>query len=184
MNDVASAYGWPLTDSQRRLAVAHLGGEQQAALECLRKCAVWEDCRCAPSECPHWPLGIQRRNGAFVRALIDAGRVSACHGLSGGGLAVGVAEMAMAGGIGAAIEAPAGTPPLHAWLFGEDQGRYVLAVTDAAAVLADAAKAGVPAAVIGRTGGDALTVNGSLSISLGELKNAHRDWLPTFMAAP
>ncbi len=64
--DVTNTYGWPLTPAQRRLAVAHLGGEQQAALECLHRCAVWEDCRCAPSNCPHWPVGIQCRNGAFV----------------------------------------------------------------------------------------------------------------------
>ncbi|MDX9862032.1 MAG: phosphoribosylformylglycinamidine synthase subunit PurL, partial [Rhodospirillales bacterium] len=178
LTDVTKAVGLALGAGQTLVVVGETTGHLGQSLY-LREIAGREEGAPPPVD-----LTCERRNGDFVRALIDAGRVSACHDLSGGGLAVGVAEMAMAGGIGAAIEAPAGTPPLHAWLFGEDQGRYVLAVTDAAAVLADAAKAGVPAAVIGRTGGDALTVNGSLSISLGELKNAHRDWLPTFMAAP
>lgn len=66
MNDVISTYGWPLSPGQRRLAIAHLGGEQQAALECIRRCAVWQDCRAAPSPCPHWPVGIQCRGGAVV----------------------------------------------------------------------------------------------------------------------
>lgn len=133
---------------------------------------------------PPVDLGIERRNGDLVRSLIDVRQVGACHDISGGGLLVSVAEMAMAGRIGAAILAPEGIPALHAWLFGEDQGRYVLAVKDAAPVLAAAAKAGVPAAIIGRTGGDALTLNGSLAISLTELKNAHQGWLPEYMAAP
>lgn len=133
---------------------------------------------------PPVDLAIERRNGDLVRSLIDARQVGACHDISGGGLLVSVAEMAMAGQIGAAILAPEGVPALHAWLFGEDQGRYVLAVKDAAPVLAAAAKAGVPAAIIGRTGGDALTLNGSLAISLTELKNAHQGWLPEYMAAP
>ena len=55
-----------------------------------------------------------------------------CHDVSDGGLLVAVAEMAMAGGVGASIETGSARPhpePLHAWLFGEDQGRYVIAVS-------------------------------------------------------
>ena len=39
-------------------------------------------------------------------------------------------------------------------------------------------------ALPGRTGGDQLTVNGSLAISLDEIKHAHARWLPEFMSAP
>ena len=60
-------------------------------------------------------------------------------------LAVALAEMAMAGGIGATIETlPAG--PAHAVLFGEDQARYLVTVPagSAEAVRAEIAAAGVP----------------------------------------
>ena len=50
---------------------------------------------------PPVDLAAERRNGEFVASLIRAGRVSAVHDLSDGGLAVALAEMAMAGGIGA-----------------------------------------------------------------------------------
>ena len=46
------------------------------------------------------------------------------HDVSDGGLLVALAEMAMASGIGAVLEAPAGLAA-HAFWFGEDQARYV-----------------------------------------------------------
>ena len=102
--------------------------------------------------------------------------------ISDGGLLVAVAEMALSGGIGAEIAAPADAPALHAWLFGEDQGRYLLAVKDAKPVLAAGHETGVPLHVLGTTGGQTLTVGGIGAISLAELKDIHEGWLPRYMA--
>jgi phosphoribosylformylglycinamidine synthase len=132
---------------------------------------------------PPVDLAIERRNGDCVRAMIQDGRVTACHDLSDGGLYVAIAEMAMASGIGGDISAPDSAPVLHAWLFGEDQGRYVVTTTDANTVLAAAAEAGVPAAVIGATGGEQLTVGGTDAISIKELSTAHEGWMPGYMSA-
>ncbi len=57
--------------------------------------------------------------------------MTAVHDLSDGGLAIGLAEMAMASGIGASVDAPPGEAT--AAFFGEDQGRYLLTVPVAAA---------------------------------------------------
>ncbi len=135
---------------------------------------------------PPVDLAVERRNGDCVRAMIEAGKVTACHDLSDGGLGVALAEMAMAGGIGAEIEAPGDGVALFAWLFGEDQGRYLAttAGAEADALLAAAAGAGVPARVIGAVGGERLTVAGTHAISLTELRNAHQGWLPGYMSAP
>jgi phosphoribosylformylglycinamidine synthase len=90
--------------------------------------------------------------------------------------------MAMAGGVGAVLlPAPEGSVP-HAWWFGEDQGRYVLAVADGAALLARMAGSGVPARRIGRTGGEELTLAGAFSISVEGLRAANAAWLPGLMA--
>jgi phosphoribosylformylglycinamidine synthase II len=132
---------------------------------------------------PPVDLAVERRNGEFVRALITAGRLTACHDLSDGGLAVALAEMAMAKGIGARIEAlPAGLA--HAVLFGEDQGRYLLSLpADAAeAVIAEAKAAGVPAEIIGKTGGSALALPSEAAISIAALRKTHESWLPDYMA--
>jgi phosphoribosylformylglycinamidine synthase len=132
---------------------------------------------------PPVDLAVERRNGDFVRGLITAGRVSTCHDLSDGGLAVALAEMAMAGGVGAAIEQlPAG--PAHAVLFGEDQARYLLTVPKAAAdaVLADAEADGVPVLALGVTGGDVLALPGETALAVADLRKAHESWLPAYMA--
>ena len=58
-------------------------------------------------------------------ARIREGAFTAVHDISDGGLAVALAEMAVAGGLGATIAPEAIEGPAHAFLFGEDQGRYV-----------------------------------------------------------
>ena len=146
---------------------------------------------------PPVDLAAERRNGDFVRELIQSGAVTACHDLSDGGLAVALAEMALASGLGAAIARPEGEsgagesgvgesgvdkPLLHAWLFGEDQARYLITAADAAPVLEAARAAGVPAAAIGTTGGLALTLPGGQPISLDGMRAAHEAWLPGYMA--
>ncbi len=135
----------------------------------------------AEGAAPPVDLAHEKRTGDFVRALIVAGRVETAHDCSDGGLAVALAEMAMASGIGASIDAPPGDPA--AALFGEDQGRYVLAVAaDAApAILAAAAAAGCAALAIGVTGGRELKLGQARAISLDELTTAHESWFPAFM---
>ena len=120
--------------------------------------------------------------------MIDARRVSCCHDLSDGGLLVALAEMALAGEVGAEITPPGNggeaATPLHGWLFGEDQGRYLLATGDPDAVLANARAAGVPARRIGTSGGMSLKIAGVGAISIDRLRAAHEGWLPAYMAAP
>jgi phosphoribosylformylglycinamidine synthase len=135
---------------------------------------------------PPVDLVAERRNGDFVRGEIAGGRVAACHDLSDGGLLVALAEMAMAGDRGAALDALPGKLPPHAWLFGEDQARYLIETSDAAAMLRAALAAGVPARrigqVAGQVGGAALTLPGAGAISIAELKAAHEAWLPDYMS--
>ena len=121
--------------------------------------------------------------GELLRRLIEAGHVTTCHDVADGGLLVAVAEMAMAGDIGAAIDVP-GEKLAHAWLFGEGQGRWLVAASaeQAAEVEARARGAGVPVGRIGRVGGSRLTIGAEHAISLTELRSAHRRWLPDFMA--
>ena len=132
---------------------------------------------------PPVDLVAERRNGDFVRGLIDAGRVDAVHDLSDGGLAVALAEMAMAGKVGAKLTCDLGANP-HAILFGEDQGRYLLSASadEAQKILADAKAKGVPAAIVGMTGGDALELPGEKPVAISALNGAHEGWLPAYMA--
>jgi phosphoribosylformylglycinamidine synthase len=87
----------------------------------------------------------------------------------------------MASGVGAVLEAQGDDGGDHAFWFGEDQGRYVLAVTDAPAVLAAAAAAGVPAVRLGRSQGGDLVVGAAGAISVASLVAAHEATLPRLM---
>ncbi len=130
---------------------------------------------------PPVDLAAERRHGDFVRGLIRAGVVSAVHDVSDGGLLIAVAEMAMASGIGAVLEAPSGIPP-HAFWFGEDQARYVVTAKDAHGVMQQAKAAGVPLTRLGATGGTVLAVDGERPLPVDELKRRFEAWLPAYMA--
>jgi phosphoribosylformylglycinamidine synthase subunit PurL len=110
---------------------------------------------------PALDLARERAVQTLVVSLIGAGLVESAHDCSDGGLAVTLAECTFdTGGIGveASLEAVTGVPVAHrtaATLFGESASLVVVSATQesAAAVLAAAAAAGVPARVVGRTGG-------------------------------
>ncbi len=131
---------------------------------------------------PAVDLGTEKKNGDFVRGLIEAGRVDTCHDLSDGGLLPALAEMVMAGGIGAEIALPEGIAAIR-FLYGEDQARYLVAVpaAKAAEILAEAKAEGVPAASLGVTGGDKIAAKGRGSVAVGALRRAHESWFPAYM---
>ncbi len=129
----------------------------------LRECHGRED---GPP--PVVDLAAERAAGDKIAALIAAGTVNAVHDLSDGGLAVAVAEMAMASGLGAVVEVALDA----ASAFGEDQGRYL--VTAPAGVVIDGAT------LIGTVGGDALVLNGE-TVTMAELKRTHEATLPAMI---
>jgi phosphoribosylformylglycinamidine synthase subunit PurL len=135
---------------------------------------------------PPVDLAAERRNGEFVRSLIEGGRVTAVHDLSDGGLAVCLAEMVIAGSLGATIETAGVGANAHAFLFGEDQSRYIVAAraVEAAKIVGEGRGAGVPVQTIGSTGGDVLILPGEAPITVGELAAASESWLPNYMASP
>jgi phosphoribosylformylglycinamidine synthase subunit PurL len=118
------------------------------------------------------------------RALADvlvtaAGRglLVAAHDISDGGLAVALAESCLAGGTGCTVGLPADPAT---FLFSESAARAVVAVRPGAepALMALCDQAGVPATVLGATGGSALEVSGLFAVPLDELRDVHRGALP------
>ena len=131
---------------------------------------------------PPVDLAVERRNGDFVRGLIRSGRARVVHDLSDGGLVCAAAEMALASGVGITLRATS-MGHAHPYLFGEDQARYLLALSDPDPVLEAARAAGVHASLAGTAGGDELASPGLFAIGLAELRSANEDWLPGYMAA-
>src|SRR5215210_6736508 len=105
---------------------------------------------------------------ARERALLEllgraaAGRLlRSAHDCSDGGVAVTLAECVFdSGGIGCSVDVPAAGSRLDATLFGESASRVVVSAGqhDTATLLQLAAELGVPARIIGTTGGSRITI--------------------------
>ena len=132
---------------------------------------------------PPVDLEVEKRNGDYVRKLIRNKRVNAVHDCSDGGLAITACEMAFAGDIGMTLSRAIGCPT-HAWLFGEDQARYLIAVEENSVnpVISTAKAKGVAAQVVGKVGGDRIKADGGFDVSLAGLREKHESFLPELMS--
>ena len=142
----------------------------------LREIALREDGAPPPVD-----LAVEKANGDFVRGHILNGTIRACHDVSDGGVLVALAEMAMASGIGARMMTHPRDIPGHAFWFGEDQARYIVAVPDHANFTRIAEAAGIPALRLGTSGGQDLTLPDGGTISIRALRTAHERFLPSWM---
>jgi phosphoribosylformylglycinamidine (FGAM) synthase-like enzyme len=141
---------------------------------------------------PILDLDKERRLIGLLGRVAGAGILRSAHDCSDGGLAVTLAECAFdTGGIGFEIDAPRfadgvvpGVDPespigVIATLFGESASRAVVSVrtADRATLLQMAADAGVPAQVIGKTGGSRVLIRcaGKLVIDTA-VADAERIW--------
>ncbi len=158
--------------------------------------SLWLDVCCGmeAGPPPRVDLAAERRNGEFVRKLIDEGLITAAHDVSDGGILVAVTEMALAGNIGAKLIIDAFEDQVdvekirHAWsLFAENQGRYIVTEPlDSHVVENLARKHDVGCCCIGWTGTDSIAIGTEKEItdgevSLSDLREASdsffRDWM-------
>jgi phosphoribosylformylglycinamidine synthase II len=136
---------------------------------------------------PPVDLAHEKKVGDWVRQLIRSGVATAVHDLSDGGLAVALAEMAMASGIGATVNQLLEHDPIPVF-FGEDQGRYLVTVKDIPDIedftsfMNSTRDAGIFAPWIGTTGGTDLTLGEARPLAVSELRAAHEGWFPAYMA--
>jgi phosphoribosylformylglycinamidine synthase len=120
-------------------------------------------------DAPAVDLQAERAAGEFIRA--NRANIKACTDLSDGGLALAAFEMAEASGVGVVLDS--GETPV---LFGEDQGRYLIACNfDAAeALMVAAGQAGVSLSSVGRFTGSSIRMGGS-EAPLEELSALYRE---------
>ncbi|WP_276715510.1 phosphoribosylformylglycinamidine synthase subunit PurL [Pseudooceanicola nitratireducens] len=119
-------------------------------------------------DAPHVDLAAERAAGDFI--LANRTMITACTDLSDGGLALAAFEMAEASGVGVVLD-----DADQAQLFGEDQGRYLIACNFdmAEALMVAAGQAGVTLSTVGKFTGDAVSFGGT-SAPLDELSGLYR----------
>jgi phosphoribosylformylglycinamidine synthase len=122
------------------------------------------------------PIADLQREMRLIDLLV-AGRIDkvfvAAHDLSQGGLSATLTEMVLRHNVGATIN----LENVGQMLISETPGRVVVAVENANALGALAAKFKISLTKIGVTGGDALQINDA-SIPLTELRKAHTETFP------
>jgi phosphoribosylformylglycinamidine synthase len=134
---------------------------------------------------PPLDLAGHARLLALVTALVGEGTaggpalVAGIHDVSGGGLGVALAEMSVRSGIGLQVAGIAD----HHELFTESPSRVLVCTTEVTELSSRAADAGVGFRVLGSTGGDRITVEGLVDVSVDDATAAWRDRLPTLLDA-
>jgi len=135
---------------------------------------------------PRVDLATEKKNGDFVRGLIESGRIDTVHDVSDGGLLVALAEMALAGNIGLEVGIAGETTESIPFFFGEDQARYVLAVPaeNTQDILDEARDHGIFVTALGKThAAKTLHITGEGKIALSDLRHGYENWFPNYMAS-
>ncbi|MGL4541156.1 MAG: phosphoribosylformylglycinamidine synthase subunit PurL [Polymorphobacter sp.] len=154
----------------------------------LRECLGRED---GPP--PPVNLKDERIVGDAVALLIEQGVVSAVHDISDGGLLVAIAEMALAGRVGAKLDDHRSDTGLDgssiearglsdaAWFFGEDQGRFLVTTTSPEGILRALNVSNICRRKIGTVEGDSLVMPNGKTLLLADLRAAHEGAFPAMM---
>jgi phosphoribosylformylglycinamidine (FGAM) synthase-like enzyme len=134
---------------------------------------------------PTLDLVAEQRLQQLVVDLIREGAIESAHDCSEGGLAVALAECCFdTGGIGVRVDMTGVTGPVlggrvNAALFGESASRVIVSLPEAGAqaLLDRASGSGVPATLIGSTGGQRIliAVDGTAAVDI-EVAAAERVW--------
>ena len=135
-------------------------------------------------QAPPIDLDMEVRVQSVCRELIRAGLIRSAHDCAQGGLAVALAESAIAGGIGFQADLP-GEGRADALLFGEGQSRIAISLPERSlqAVSAIADDSGVPCSVIGRVRGDVLALGDKVSVPLASARRAWQNGVADALAA-
>lgn len=131
---------------------------------------------------PKVDLELEKHTAQIISKLISDDLLEACHDLSNGGLALGLAKLAMASDIGI-VGMIDDDLPKTATLFAEDQARYLIAVDaeNEAIVHETIIKSGLKLSKIGVCAGDSLEIAGALNLKISKMRDAWENWLPQFM---
>jgi len=151
----------------------------------LRECCDRED---GPP--PSTDLDALHTAGSLIASMIADGLITASHDFADGGLAVALAEMALAGGVGAEIDMDSVPFTATETMFSEPQGAFLITVNikDENEVWNRIRVGRLEASRLGRTGGSNLIVSVKgrshceLNVSVADLRAAHEGTLPALMA--
>jgi len=133
---------------------------------------------------PEINLFNEKNNGNSILELIDKMLILSCHDISIGGILVNLAEMCIAGNLGANINMPKSLINTNEYFFGEDQGRYLIEIeeTKYENVAKILNKNSVFFDQIGKTQKEKLTLEKNFEISINEIKEYNNRWFKKYIS--
>ncbi|MDA7806330.1 phosphoribosylformylglycinamidine synthase subunit PurL [Candidatus Pelagibacter sp.] len=132
---------------------------------------------------PEINLFNEKNNGETVLKLIDKKFIKSAHDVSLGGIITTLSKMCIKGKKGATLKKPNYLINQLEYLFGEDQGRYIIEISkiDLESATKILQENSVHFDELGSVNDDSLIVDDKTKVSIDDLIKSHTNWLTNYM---
>jgi phosphoribosylformylglycinamidine synthase subunit PurL len=133
---------------------------------------------------PEINLFNEKNNGETILKLIDKKFVRAAHDVSLGGIIIALSKMCIKGKKGVKLKKPNYLINKFEYLFGEDQGRYIIEIkkNDLKNVTGILEKNSVHYEELGTVEDNELYIDEKTKVSIDDLTKTHKTWLSKYMS--
>ncbi len=133
---------------------------------------------------PEINLFNEKNNGETILQLIDKKFIKAAHDVSLGGIITALSKMCIKGKKGATLKKPNYLINQFEYLFGEDQGRYIIEITkddlqNVTKILQDNSVHFDKLAIVNKND---LIIDNKTKVSIDDLIESHTTWLTNYMS--
>jgi len=132
---------------------------------------------------PEINLFNEKNNGETILKLIDKKLIKSSHDVSLGGIIIALSKMCIKGKKGATLKKPNYLINEFEYLFGEDQGRYIIEIekNNFKNVTEFLEKNSVHYDELGTVNENELVINDKSKVTIDELIKSHTNWLTNYM---
>ena len=133
---------------------------------------------------PEINLFNEKNNGETILKLIDKKFIKAAHDVSLGGIITALSKMCIRGKKGATLKKPNYLINQFEYLFGEDQGRYIIEITkdDLGSVTKILQDNSVHFDELATVNENELIIDNKTKVSIDDLIESHTTWLTNYMS--
>ena len=133
---------------------------------------------------PEINLFNEKNNGETILKLIDKKLIKSAHDVSLGGIITAVSKMCIKGKKGVALKKPNYLISQFEYLFGEDQGRYIIEIEIAniKSVTEILENNSVHFDELGTINENELIIDNKSKVTIDELTKSHTSWLTNYMS--
>ncbi len=132
---------------------------------------------------PEINLFNEKNNGETILKLIDKKFIKSAHDVSLGGIITAISKMCIKGKKGATLKKPNYLINQFEYLFGEDQGRYIIEISkdDLESATKILQENSVHFDELGAVNDDSLIIDNKTKVSIDDLIKSHTNWLTNYM---